>query len=449
MGKYRRLGGPLCRRSPRCATVVMLCLVGILLLLPAAVNAQVLPKEDILAGRWSEVARTLQAVSPDTPSAKLRMGKGHACLALNRNNESIELFASALNDVDREEWLECANDFAVTHPENAIAWYLKGDAHARSKNWQTAAAALDKAIELDDKCYLAMNARGVVYHATGKLSKAQDCFDDATKAKSDFADAHASKGTAKVYENVTKILKQEERSEDALDYFRQAEKLSEDKRGFALSVIGRGSLLCALGRYPEARSCFLNDDLPDCLLPLARRNLLVTEVDKLGNMMGKDENAGMSLLATELEGPMPGWRLVRKVGKLEVWHDTANCDYWAIYCIQGCKKYKVRRIKKGNQQQTTSQIAVELLPALQTIRLPVPVPVDSTEELRQLTTALGRMTVEVNRFLALAPPVKQPEGADTDIKEVRVARPCGVCNVYGLLYLVRPANEPKWQRTGR
>ena len=109
------------------------------------------------------------------------------------------MFASALNDADRKTWQTWADPFAKGHEDNAIAWYFQGDAHARLLEWEPAAECLDKAIELDPNCYLALNARGVVTHAVGNTIMARTYFVKATKANEDFADAHASRGTLNVY----------------------------------------------------------------------------------------------------------------------------------------------------------------------------------------------------------------------------------------------------------
>ena len=49
----------------------------------------------VLSQDWQGVAELLRSVSTQTESPVLRLLKAHACLNLNRNNESLCLFLSA------------------------------------------------------------------------------------------------------------------------------------------------------------------------------------------------------------------------------------------------------------------------------------------------------------------------------------------------------------------
>ena len=83
-----------CNNFLKAVFVILLLLVSVIVLKPLTVNAQpaqIVDKkvEDaILVEDWKKVADKLGAVDPETPSPILRLIKGHACLALNRNNES-------------------------------------------------------------------------------------------------------------------------------------------------------------------------------------------------------------------------------------------------------------------------------------------------------------------------------------------------------------------------
>ena len=214
-------------------------------------------------------------------------------MALNYNNQSLELFASALNDADRKAWQTWADAFAQEHLDNAIAWYFQGDAHARLKEWDAAAKCFDKAIDLDAKCYLALNARGVVTHAVGNTILARTFFLKATKVRQDFADAYASRGTLNVYLNST----QGERD------FAAARSHSQDESPI-LPIIGLGCTLYGQDKRQLSREYF--DSIPESssMWLLARRNSLGVELDGLTRAVQDAAKTGMFIetLQIQLDG---------------------------------------------------------------------------------------------------------------------------------------------------
>src|SRR6185503_5193335 len=160
--------------------ILLKALVAVFVLANATLCAQVadptVPPEvekALLGEDWSKVVELLAKVDGSTVSPVLRLIKGHACLALNRNNQAIELFASSANDHDRQEWRTWSQMIAEKYPKQAIALYLKGDAFARSKEWKAADECFEKALYLNPQCYLASNARGVVAHAVGNSLQAR------------------------------------------------------------------------------------------------------------------------------------------------------------------------------------------------------------------------------------------------------------------------------------
>jgi tetratricopeptide (TPR) repeat protein len=249
----------------------------------------------VLAEDWTKVAGELESVNPASGSAVLRMLKGHACLALNRNNESLGLFASVLRDNGVDAWRAWADDFGneqryAERAHKAIVWYFKGDAHARQKQWQLAIRCFDKALKLDKKCYLAWNARGVVEHAVGNTLTARVYFKAATDVKTDFADAYASRGTASIYS--ASVKRDPDKGPEFL--FNQARLYSTDKNPL-LALMGLGCASSGKQDYQEARRYF--DAVPKAsdLGPLAQRNALITETVRLGDALNRASHAGMSI----------------------------------------------------------------------------------------------------------------------------------------------------------
>jgi len=256
------------------ATRIAMLWSAVLLLLPLlAVRAESVPTDvanAALAQDWTKVAEALNGVDAKTKSAELRIIAGHACLATNHNNRSLELFASALNDADRTAWMSWAERFASEHPENAIAWYFKGDAHARRREWNEAERTLEQALRLDKQCYLAWNARGIVAHAVGNTLMARMYFLRAVRANEDFADAYANRGTLNVFRN----------SVHAQEDFVTARSRSHDKSPI-LPIIGLGCALYGQEDYEQARKHF--DSIPEAsaMWSLAKRNGLAAELGKL------------------------------------------------------------------------------------------------------------------------------------------------------------------------
>jgi len=149
----------------------------------------------LLRENWPQVAEQLKDVTAETGSPVLRLLKGHACLALNRNNEALRMFLSVSTDKEREEWKERTASFAGSHPESAIGGYLRGDALARCGMHEEAVHALSKCLAARQDSALALNARGVVFATLGKFTQAREDLLAARRAAPSFAEAHASFGT--------------------------------------------------------------------------------------------------------------------------------------------------------------------------------------------------------------------------------------------------------------
>ena len=85
----------------------------------------------LLAEDWASVASQLPSETTATQSVVVRLIRGHACLASNRNNDSVHLLKDTGIAADYEKWLAWANKFESIHPTSPLASYFKGDALAR------------------------------------------------------------------------------------------------------------------------------------------------------------------------------------------------------------------------------------------------------------------------------------------------------------------------------
>lgn len=241
----------------------------------------------VLAQDWDGIVGMLAAVNDANLPAYCRAVKGHACLATNRSNESLELFASLLDSEDLASWQKWSDALAQRHPESASAWYLKGDAHARQRQWRQAEECFSKALQLDAKCYLAWNARGVAAHALGNTLLARTYFVKATQAKEDFADGYASRGVLNIYTGMVR----KDQSSGAEECFAKARQSSQDSHP-VLPEIGMGCVHYGRQEYPEAKQCF--EAISDAcdLAPIARSNALAADVGKLLLVVAQAKKVG-------------------------------------------------------------------------------------------------------------------------------------------------------------
>ena len=174
----------------------------------------------------------------------MRFVKGHACLALNRNNESFCLFIGASSD-DLERWRQWSQNFAKSHSGYPVAAYFQGDALARLNRWSEALEAFTKGLDTKPRPEvrgLLLNARGVVLAAQKKWGAARQDFKDASDAFPLFADAYASRGTLNLH--------QKEGAQKGVDYLSLALTHSPT---FALAFHNRGLLQLALKREDESQ----------------------------------------------------------------------------------------------------------------------------------------------------------------------------------------------------
>ena len=203
--------------------------------------------------KWQAVYNACGPVQAPESNPVLRAIKGHACLALNRNNESVRLFLSLSRESgrddsrksDRDQWNEWASEFAETNSASPVAHYFSGDAAARLGSWTSAVNAYYEAIKLDSGFAMALNARSVAYAEVAARAKtkeqrkslvdlALEDLDKACEKNPSLADAWASRGTLMLMEKLV---------DEAFSSFEKAlekAKTPGEPDKFALALNGRG-----------------------------------------------------------------------------------------------------------------------------------------------------------------------------------------------------------------
>jgi tetratricopeptide (TPR) repeat protein len=220
----------------------------------------------LLKGEWQNVINECNKVDPNelASSPVLRMIKGHACLVLNRNNESLILFLSISSEEERQSWLAWTTSFASQNSNNTVAYYLKGDALARKRNREGAIRDFSRALEVDPNFAPALNARGVIYANLNKFELALIDLKKACNVFPIFADAYSSLGTVMLSMN---------RDSEANKCFTEACQRSKDLT-FGLATNGIG---CTSFRYGPTCWKKANEEFEtagsEVVLPIALLNM--------------------------------------------------------------------------------------------------------------------------------------------------------------------------------
>lgn len=223
-------------------------LFGVVTLQASTAGAQPIAKVDeqlepvILAEDWGKVVNMLSDVNEPNLPAPLRLVKGHACLATNRNNESLCLFLNTSSKKDLKEWQKWSQDFATKYPASPIAHYFKGDSYARLGQWDKAISDFNIALKIDPNHPLVLNARGATYATKGRWDKALLDLCKVVHTKPDFADPYASLGAL--------AIQQKEGAKGAIEDFNKALGISPD---FAIAMYGRGVVQFVLGKREESK----------------------------------------------------------------------------------------------------------------------------------------------------------------------------------------------------
>ncbi|MCD4811193.1 tetratricopeptide repeat protein [bacterium] len=397
----------------------------------------------VLAEDWGKVTELLAEVDTNTPSSVLRLIKGHACLALNRNNESLKLFASTLEDKCREQWQTWVGDFVRMNGDNPIAWYLQGDLFARQRKWNSAIKSFDRALEIDANSYLALNARGVVAHAVGNTLMARTYFVKAIKARKDFSDALSSRGTLSVY------LK----SEKGETYFYKAKDLSEDHNP-VLPLLGLGCSNYGRQEYDSASRYFNSIPELSAMYPLAQRNVVASELAKLGQAIRDAERVGTSIRTIDFasdrgipEGNSDEIGPEVTIISVEVAEDGTT------YILLSDGRLVVIPPPEGNDEgdpddDGDDNPSTGLFLAMAPSAIPyldAKIQLLTLKALRDATAQVEQRTT-IAQDAAITADGAKPGGADSDPSKARSNRGSwGVSNVYGLLY---PIHGSKVERLG-
>ncbi|MCK5616360.1 hypothetical protein KAR91_81615 [Candidatus Pacearchaeota archaeon] len=191
MDKLKKCSMP----SSLVAVFFLFCIVAFSGLQASLVNAEPVPVIDnalevaVLSEDWGKVAKLLDSVTPETPSPVLRMIKGHADLALNRNNGSVTLFYSMTVE-DMGKYAEWGKAFVSQNNDKSMAHYFQGDVYSRVGDLDQAHKHFTKSIETHKDNYLALNARGVISTLRKDYDGSMKDFNKALSIKPDFIDVN-------------------------------------------------------------------------------------------------------------------------------------------------------------------------------------------------------------------------------------------------------------------
>lgn len=295
----------ICRRT----ALVTLTLPGTVL---AAFGATSSIEHALQAGQWSQLLALLGTPQRGEPAWRQFL-RGHAALALNRNDESVRSFLNGARPDAIGDWQKWATEYLQRHPGDSMAWYLRGDAHARGEAWSDAVDAFTKALKINESNALAWNARGVVHALKGRWGLAGNDFSAAMAKAPDFADACANTGIAYVLQSVGR--------KDALaTTFGEANRKS---RQFAIAKLGAASLQFGIGDWQQAAAAFQalsarNDPIGS----VAAQNLAVVRFAERELLLRRDDAesfAGTSVtVQSQTRGPSSLEALNQKILRNEV-----------------------------------------------------------------------------------------------------------------------------------
>ena len=243
---------------------------------------------------WEPVVVLLTNVTLTTKDPVLRLLKGHACLATNRNNKALSFFLSTRSRTELQEWRSWSDEFASKHSDNAITHYFKGDASARLEQWDTALSKFTMALAIAPKHPLILNARGVSYAFKQQWNEADKDLFLAVSKDPAFTDASANIGTKLIHKN--------DGAMGAITWFDYALQQSQ-KSEFALAHYLRACTKCVTGdikgakedmqeatKGGDARSLFLNRRALEVVMRMQESEFALARVD--------GEEASMSIQRT-------------------------------------------------------------------------------------------------------------------------------------------------------
>lgn len=200
-------------------------------------------QQALLRQDWGRVLSLLEKDSASAADPVARLIAGQACLATNRDNQAFILFMATEKE-DALAWKAWAVALTKENPNNGLAFYLLGDAQARTGDFNGAEASFTNALDINPELGLALTARGVVRTLAERGDEAYLDVVRATQVQPGRADAWASLGCYEVLQ---------QNAEGAEDAFNEALKLDPS---FALAYNGRGCARYGLGEPDEAHLDF-------------------------------------------------------------------------------------------------------------------------------------------------------------------------------------------------
>ena len=244
----------------------------------------------VLQADWKTVIEQTQDNETLADSPVFRAIRGHACLALNQNNEALILFLSIDNDPSRQLWKSWTANFADRHSDNPVAYYLKGDGSARFSDYESAIQSYDKALEINPGFTLALIARGVAHAVGSRWDDSLKDLEKACKSKNPLAEAYACLGN---------LMLSKKSALGALEAYQRALKLSQN---YALALNGIGCAKYGLGKWEEANEDFLaaSKQFP---LPLFLGNLRALGVASENLLYVGQENSPLFRFTDFLDWP--------------------------------------------------------------------------------------------------------------------------------------------------
>ena len=241
----------------------------------------------LLAEDWRKVAHLLNSVTPKSQSLVLRIIKGHACLALNQNDQAVILYLSANKDIDLKAYKTWVDDLRGRKPTSPATEYLYGDACARLQSWEPAIASFNKCLEMEPANIMALNARGICFAIENKWDAAIDDFAAANKIAPSFADPWANRGAM--------YIQRSKAAKGSLTSFRTAQTKSQS---IALAKMGEACALFGAGKWDEAEKLLKAMQAPPEIMDLTRLNLKYIQwivLDQSKNKLASaDHSAGAS-----------------------------------------------------------------------------------------------------------------------------------------------------------
>jgi tetratricopeptide (TPR) repeat protein len=101
------------------------------------------PSSAVLRDDWASVLRPSAPASASTPV----LLKGHALLALNRDDEAVCVFQTA-SEQNKAAWDAWTKELVRANPRVATIHYLRGDAFARMQDLKAAEGEFSRALQI-------------------------------------------------------------------------------------------------------------------------------------------------------------------------------------------------------------------------------------------------------------------------------------------------------------